>query len=59
MTDREYEKKMYFIDTILGAIRNVKVPMLMYEEEKVVVEKALNMYKDKLETDAKREHWEK
>ena len=36
---------------MIGAIKNVKVPMLMYEEEKNVVEKALCMYIDKIESD--------
>ena len=35
---------------VLGAIENVKVPMLMYEEEKNVVRKALIEYKDALES---------
>ena len=42
-------KKLVFIDMILSAIKNVKVPMLMYDEEKEVVREALIDYKYKLE----------
>ena len=37
MTIEEYKKENYFANVVLGAIENVKVPMLMYEEEKEVV----------------------
>lgn len=46
------EKELYFANAVIGAIENVKTPMLMYEEEKDVVKKALRMYIDKMETDA-------
>lgn len=49
MATEEYEKENYFADAVLGAIENVRIPMLMYEEEKEVVKKALKMYKDYLE----------
>lgn len=45
-------KELYFAKVVIGAIENVKVPMLMYEEEKEVVKKALQMYIDKIEMDA-------
>lgn len=51
MTREEYEKEKYFADTVLGAIENVRIPMLMYEEEKQVVKKALKMYKNYLENE--------
>ena len=41
---KEDEKELYFANAVLGAIRNVEVPMLMYEGEKKVVEKALRKY---------------
>lgn len=50
----EQEKELYFANVVIGAIKNVKVPMLMYEEEKNVVEKALSMYIDKIESDSYR-----
>lgn len=46
-------KELYFVKTVIGAIENVKVPMLMYEEEKEVVKKALQMYINKIEMDAR------
>lgn len=54
----EQEKELYFANTVIGAIKNVKVPMLMYEEEKNVVEKALCMYIDKIESDRYRQERE-
>lgn len=50
----DQKKELYFVNTVIGAIKNVKVPMLMYEEEKNVVEKALRMYIDKVESDSRR-----
>lgn len=47
----EIKKEIVFADMVLGAIKNVKVPMLMYEEEKDVVKKALTEYKSKLESE--------
>lgn len=45
----EMKKEVYFANTVIGAIDNVKTPMLMYEEERQVVRKALKMYIDKIE----------
>lgn len=50
----DQKKELHFANTVIGAIKNVKVPMLMYEEEKNVVEKALRMYIDKIESDSYR-----
>jgi hypothetical protein len=46
---KEDEKELYFANAVIGAIRNVEVPMLMYEGEKKVVEKALRKYVEELE----------
>ena len=43
------KKEVYFANVVIGVIDNVKTPMLMYEEEKQVVRKALKMYVDKIE----------
>ena len=48
----EQKKELYFADTIIGAIHNVEMPILRYEEEKKVVEKALWMLIRKIEDDA-------
>ena len=50
---KEDEKELYFANAVLGAIKNVEVPMLMYEGEKKVVEKALREYINKLEAKAR------
>lgn len=50
---KEDEKELYFANAVIGAIDNVKVPMLMYEEEKQVVKKALRKYIDELEAKAR------
>ena len=47
----EQKKELYFANTVIGAIDNVKTPMLMYQEEKDVVRKALRMYIDRIEDD--------
>lgn len=47
------QKELYFAKAVIGAIENVKTPMLMYEEEKEVVKKALCMYINKMEMDAR------
>lgn len=47
------EKELMFADMVLGAIKNVKTPMLMYDEEKNVVKKALTEYKYKLESEVR------
>lgn len=51
MTREEIEKELIFVDMVLGVIKNVKTPMLMYDEEKNVVKKALTEYKYKLESE--------
>ena len=51
MTREEIEREIVFADMVLGVIKNVKVPMLMYDEEKNVVKKALSEYKDRLESE--------
>lgn len=51
MTREDIEKELIFADMVLGAIKNVKTPMLMYDEEKDVVKKALTEYKYKLESE--------
>lgn len=47
------DKELYFAKAVIRAIENVKCPMLMYEEEKEVVKKALQVYIDKIEMDAR------
>lgn len=49
----EQQKELYFASTVIRVIENVKVPMLMHEEEKEVVKKALQMYINKIECDAR------
>ena len=49
MTREEIEKKVYFAQTVIGAIKNVKHPMLIYDEEKEVVREALSKYIRELE----------
>jgi hypothetical protein len=51
MTKEEIEKKIYFAETVLGAIKHIERPMLVYEEEKQVVKEALSEYKYKLESE--------
>ena len=51
MTYEDQKKELYFANVVIGAIDNVKTPMLMYQEEKDVVRKALRMYIDKIEND--------
>lgn len=51
MTNDEINKEITFAKMVIGAIENVKVPMLMYEEEKAVTKKALQEYVDKLENE--------
>lgn len=47
----EKRKEIFIAEVVIGAIKNVKVPMLIYEEEKTVVEKALSEYVSKLENE--------
>lgn len=49
------EKEIIIAEMVIGAIKNVKVPMLIYEEEKAVVRKALSEYVSKLESELKGE----
>lgn len=51
---KEQEQELYFANMVIGAVRNVETPMLMYKGEKDVVEKALRMYIDKIEDDSGR-----
>lgn len=41
MTYEDQKKELYFANAVIGVIDNVKTPMLMYQEEKDVVRKAL------------------
>ena len=50
---KEDEKELYFAQAVIGSINNVKIPMLMYEEEKQVVEKALRKYINEIEAKAR------
>ena len=47
----EQKKELYFANTVIGAIDNIEIPMLMYEGEKNVVKKALQIYIDRIESD--------
>lgn len=51
MTREEINKEITFANMVLGAIKNVQTPMLMYDEEKTVVRKALSEYVSKLESE--------
>jgi hypothetical protein len=51
MTIEEIKKEICFAEMVIGAINNVKVPMLMCEEEKAVTKKALQKYHDELESE--------
>ena len=51
MTYEDQKKELYFANAVIGVIDNVKTPMLMYQEEKDVVRKALRMYIDRIEND--------
>lgn len=48
----EQKKELYFANAIIGAIKNVEMPILMYEGEKKVVEKALRMLISEIEEEA-------
>ena len=50
---QEDEKELYFAKVVLGAIKNLETPMLMYEGEKKVVEKALRKYIGEIEERAR------
>lgn len=51
MTREEIQKDIIFAEMVIGAIENVKRPMLIYDEEKEVVKKALTRYIDDLESE--------
>lgn len=51
MTIEEIKKDKCFAQMVIGAIDNVKRPMLIYDEEKEVVKKALQKYLDELESE--------
>lgn len=48
MINEEIERKIYFAENIIGVIKHVKCPMLMYDEEKEVAKEALQRYIDDL-----------
>lgn len=54
MTNEEIEKHLFFAKHLINIIDNVKVPMLMYEEEKKVTKEALRLYAEDLERMRKR-----
>jgi hypothetical protein len=49
MTREQIDKELYFVERVLGDIRNVEIPKLVYDEEKEVVKKALLEYKSQLQ----------
>lgn len=51
MTNDEINKEICFAKMVIGAIDNVRIPMLMYDEEKEVTKKALQKYIDELENE--------
>ena len=51
MTIEQIDKEMTFARMVLEAIKNVKMPMLVYDEEKEVVKKALSRYIYELESE--------
>lgn len=51
MSIEEIKKELVFADMVIGVINNTKVPMLIYDEEKEVVKKALRKYMDELESE--------
>lgn len=51
MKIEEINKEICFAKMVIGAIDNVKTPMLIYEEEKAVTKKALRKYIDELESE--------
>jgi hypothetical protein len=50
LTREQINKELYFVDRVLGDIRNVETPKLVYDEEKEVVRKALLDYKSELQS---------
>ena len=51
MTIEEINKEICFAEMVIGAINNVKTPVLMYDEEKAVTKKALRKYIYELESE--------
>lgn len=51
MSIDEIKKEICFAEMVIGAINNVKVPMLLYDEEKAVTKKALSKYINELESE--------
>ena len=51
MTIEQIKKDMCITQMVIGAIDHVKRPMLLYDEEKEVVKKALQKYLDELESE--------
>ena len=51
MTIDEINKEITFAKMVIGAIDNVKTPMLVYDEEKIVTKKALYRYIGELESE--------
>lgn len=49
MKHDKINRELTAIQMVLNVIKNVKTPMLVYDEEKSVVKKALCDYRDKLE----------
>ena len=54
MTNEEIERHLFFAKHLINIVDNVKVPMLMYDEEKEVTKEALRLYADDLERMRKR-----
>lgn len=51
MNTEELNREIVFINMVLNVIKNVARPMLIYDEEKEVVRKALTEYQHKLESE--------
>lgn len=51
MTREEIQKDITFAEMVISVIKNVSRPMLIYDEEKEVVRKALMRYIDDLESE--------
>ena len=50
-TERDnIEKEVFYAQRVIDIIDNVTTPMLIYDEEKDIVRKALIKYKDELES---------
>lgn len=51
MTNEQIKRDICFAQMVIGAIDNVERPMLVYDEEKEVVKKALHKYLYELESE--------